>query len=64
MVNIHTNVLKDLSRFKLEFEIISTKIKSAELYTEFYSRTSYCLNQLGQNSYLAAIVFPEKSINN
>lgn len=63
-VNIHTNVLKDLSRFKLEFEIISTKIKSAELYTEFYSRTSYCLNQLGQNSYLAAIVSSGKTINN
>ncbi|XJR86665.1 alkyl hydroperoxide reductase [Elizabethkingia anophelis] len=49
---IHSNVLKDSLAFEEDFKMISSRITSPEVYTDFCERLSYYLQQLGKNDYL------------
>lgn len=54
-VSIHTHVLKDDLGFSEDFKMISDRISSSEIYTDFCERLTYYLKQLGKDEYIAKI---------
>ncbi|MDV3854127.1 alkyl hydroperoxide reductase [Elizabethkingia anophelis] len=54
-VNIHALVLKDSLGVSEDFKMISDRISSPEIYTDFCERLTYYLKQLGKDEYIAKI---------
>ncbi|WP_411898031.1 alkyl hydroperoxide reductase [Elizabethkingia occulta] len=54
-VSMHTQVLKDKNSFVKEFEMIGSKLKDDNQYTDFASRVAYFLKEGNNEDYLKAI---------
>lgn len=66
-VSIHTNVLKDDLGFLEDFKMISDRISSPEIYSDFCERLSYYLEKNGKGDYtarIAPIIISWKNYNN
>ena len=54
-VMIHINVIEDKKTFVEDFQTITNRINSPELYTDFTGKTTYYLTQYGKDDYIDAI---------
>jgi len=54
-VNIHLNVIKNVNKFKSDFQKLSEKINSPVAYTDFVNRIAYVLKNEKNKEYVDAI---------
>ncbi|AQW92539.1 hypothetical protein [Elizabethkingia anophelis] len=54
-VSIHAHVMKDFLGFLEDFKMISDRISSPEIYTDFCERLTYYLKQIGKDEYITKI---------